>query len=58
MKSRSSVFSLLICVLASGPAEMGWRTNARNQNLNRKFTKLDTAGVRALINVFKQWPTS
>ena len=38
-----------------GPAEMGWRTNARNQNLNRDFTKLDTAGVRALVGVFKQW---
>jgi len=25
-----------------GPVEMGWRTNARNQNLNRDFTKLDT----------------
>ena len=29
-----------------GPVEMGWRTNARNQNLNRDFTKLDTEGVR------------
>lgn len=38
-----------------GPAEMGWRTNARNQNLNRDFTKLDTEGVRALIKVFRQW---
>lgn len=38
-----------------GPAEMGWRTNARNQNLNRDFTKLDTEGVRALIAVFRQW---
>ena len=38
-----------------GPTEMGWRTNARNQNLNRDFTKLDTAGVRALIQVFRQW---
>ena len=38
-----------------GPAEMGWRTNARNQNLNRDFTKLDTEGVRALIQVFRQW---
>ena len=38
-----------------GPVEMGWRTNARNQNLNRDFTKLDTAGVRALIRVFRQW---
>ena len=38
-----------------GPVEMGWRTNARNQNLNRDFTKLDTEGVRALIKVFRQW---
>jgi hypothetical protein len=38
-----------------GPAEMGWRTNARNQNLNRDFTKLDTAGVRALVGVFNRW---
>ncbi|MDH4020582.1 MAG: M14 family metallopeptidase [Xanthomonadales bacterium] len=38
-----------------GPVEMGWRTNARNQNLNRDFTKLDTEGVRALIGVFRQW---
>jgi len=38
-----------------GPVQMGWRTNARNQNLNRDFTKLDTLGVRALIRVFNQW---
>ena len=38
-----------------GPEQMGWRTNARNQNLNRDFTKLDTEGVRALIKVFRQW---
>ena len=38
-----------------GPQEMGWRTNARNQNLNRDFTKLDTKGVRALVSVFGQW---
>lgn len=38
-----------------GPMEMGWRTNARNQNLNRDFTKLDTRGVRALVSVFRQW---
>lgn len=38
-----------------GPAGMGWRTNARNQNLNRDFTKLDTEGVRALIAVLRQW---
>ncbi len=38
-----------------GPEKMGWRTNARNQNLNRDFTKLDTEGVRALIKVLNHW---
>lgn len=34
-----------------GPREMGWRSNAQNLNLNRDFTKLETAGVRAVIEV-------
>jgi len=38
-----------------GPSEMGWRTNARNQNLNRDFAKLDTPEVRALIDVINDW---
>lgn len=38
-----------------GPEEMGWRTNARNQNLNRDFAKLDTPEVRALVQVFNDW---
>jgi hypothetical protein len=38
-----------------GPVTMGWRTNARNQNLNRDFTKLDTPGVRALVKTIGQW---
>jgi len=38
-----------------GPEKIGWRTNARNQNLNRDFTKLDTEGVRALIKVLNHW---
>ncbi|TDI11816.1 MAG: carboxypeptidase [Acidobacteria bacterium] len=38
-----------------GPEQMGWRTNARNQNLNRDFAKLDTPGVRALVQVFNDW---
>jgi len=49
---RSSVYNR---INQRGPVEMGWRTNARNQNLNRDFTKLDTRGVRALIRVFRQW---
>jgi len=38
-----------------GPVSMGWRTNARNQNLNRDFTKLDTPEVRALLQVIENW---
>ena len=49
---RSSAFNR---INQRGPKQMGWRTNARNQNLNRDFTKLDTAGVRALVKVIRQW---
>lgn len=49
---RRSVFNR---VNQRGPVEMGWRTNARNQNLNRDFTKLDTEGVKAVVKVFRQW---
>ncbi|HSM68616.1 MAG TPA: M14 family metallopeptidase [Xanthomonadales bacterium] len=38
-----------------GPREMGWRTNARNQNFNRDYAKLDTPGVRAIVEVINQW---
>jgi hypothetical protein len=38
-----------------GPAEMGWRTNARNLNLNRDYTKLDTPEVRAIVAAIDRW---
>ena len=38
-----------------GPWEMGWRTNARNQNFNRDYTKLDTLGVGAMVKVINEW---
>ena len=38
-----------------GPRKMGWRTNARNQNFNRDYTKLDTPGVRAIVEVLNRW---
>ena len=41
---RSSAFSR---INQRGPVEMGWRTNSRNLNLNRDFSKLDTEGVAA-----------
>lgn len=38
-----------------GPAEMGWRTNRRNLNLNRDFAKLDTPELRALVAAIEHW---
>ena len=38
-----------------GPAEMGWRTNARNLNLNRDYAKLDTPEVRAIVGAIERW---
>ena len=32
-----------------GPTHMGWRTNARNLNLNRDFAKMDTPVMQAMI---------
>jgi murein tripeptide amidase MpaA len=33
----------------NGPAEMGWRTTARNLNLNRDYMKADTPEMRAML---------
>jgi hypothetical protein len=38
-----------------GPARTGWRTNARNLNLNRDFAKLETPGIRALVAAIERW---
>jgi hypothetical protein len=38
-----------------GPTNMGWRTNARNLNLNRDYTKLDTEEIRAMVNVMNEY---
>lgn len=38
-----------------GPERPGWRTNARNLNLNRDFAKLETAGARAVADVVNEW---
>jgi len=37
-----------------GPAEMGWRSNSLNQNLNRDYTKLDTPELRGLMAVINE----
>jgi murein tripeptide amidase MpaA len=38
-----------------GPKIMGWRTNAQNLNLNRDYTKLETAGIKAIIQLINAY---
>jgi hypothetical protein len=38
-----------------GPVEMGWRTNAQNLNLNRDYTKLETAGIKTIANIINKY---
>ncbi|HPI11488.1 MAG TPA: M14 family metallopeptidase [Catalimonadaceae bacterium] len=38
-----------------GPANMGWRTNAQNLNLNRDYARLDTREIRAMVDVMNDW---
>ena len=42
----------------NGPDEMGSRLNANNLNLNRDFTKLDSAEIRNVAAVLDQWQPS
>ena len=41
-----------------GPENMGWRTNARNLNLNRDYSKLDAAETRAVVKVMTDFSPS
>ncbi len=38
-----------------GPRVMGWRTNGRNLNLNRDYSKLETPEVRAVVQALQVW---
>jgi hypothetical protein len=38
-----------------GPAEMGWRGNGTNLNLNRDYLKADAPETRALMAMFHHW---
>ena len=38
-----------------GPLETGWRTNARNLNLNRDYAKLDAPETRSMVQAINQW---
>jgi hypothetical protein len=39
----------------NGPEEMGWRTQARNLNLNRDYMKADAPETRALLKLIQEW---
>lgn len=49
---RSSQFGR---VNQRGPVEMGWRTNAKNLNLNRDYTKLETAGIKTIADIINKF---
>lgn len=38
-----------------GPENGGWRTNAKNLNLNRDYAKLDTPEVRSVVKALNEW---
>ncbi len=38
-----------------GPEEMGWRTTARNLNLNRDYLKADADETRAFLRLWNRW---
>ena len=39
----------------NGPAEMGWRGNGSNLNLNRDYMKADAPETRAFMAMFHRW---
>jgi len=41
-----------------GPRIMGFRTNAKNLNLNRDYTKLDTPEIRSVLKVINEFQPS
>lgn len=38
-----------------GPENMGWRASARNLNLNRDYTKLDSEEITALVQIMNDY---
>jgi murein tripeptide amidase MpaA len=38
-----------------GPEELGWRTTARNFNLNRDYAKADTPEMQAMLRLVDEW---
>ena len=48
-------FSRFARINQRGPEESGWRTNARNFNLNRDYMKADTEEMQAMIRALRTW---
>ncbi|HET8646218.1 MAG TPA: M14 family metallopeptidase [Vicinamibacteria bacterium] len=48
-------FSAFTRINQRGPAEAGWRTNARNLNLNRDYAKMDAPEMRAMVRALNEW---
>jgi hypothetical protein len=48
-------FSRFARVNQRGPEQAGWRTTARNINLNRDYSKLDSPEMRALVAALEVW---
>jgi len=48
-------FSRYTRINQRGPEEGGWRTNARNLNLNRDYMKADASEMRAMIRAIDTW---
>jgi hypothetical protein len=38
-----------------GPEQMGWRTTARNHNLNRDYVKADAPEMQAMLRLLERW---
>jgi hypothetical protein len=49
-------FSAFTRINQRGPREAGYRTTARNLNLNRDYAKLDAPEMRHLVRALNTWP--
>lgn len=38
-----------------GPKQMGWRATSENYNLNRDYVKVDSAEMRAMLELYNAW---
>ncbi len=48
-------FSAYNRINQNGPKEMGWRTTAKNYNLNRDYLKADASEMKNWLDMFHKW---